>query len=397
MAGRGTDIKLGEGVKELGGLCILGTERHESRRIDNQLRGRAGRQGDPGESRFFVSAEDDLMRLFGGDRLKVMMERLNVPDDVPLQNAMVTRSIEGAQKRVEGHHFDIRKHVLQYDDVMNKHREIIYKRRQKILEKLAQQGADEGSALHKDVLAAIRKEGEAIVDLHATDIDDEKWNRQEIVESLSALHPAFRSILPMDTMKNFNDRDKLRAFIGDVAVKFYEEKCNEQTLETVAQAERAVTLRSIDTHWMDHIDDMSHLREQVAFSGYAQRDPLIEYQDQGYQRFQRLIQNIESTITRTLMQIDFGQFAPREVLRQAEEELKNISTNEDQISGDLEQTGVGSLMQQGGPQGQDAAGIVAQRLKANAPKQIHADKVGRNDPCPCGSGKKFKKCHGVDA
>jgi len=141
---------------------------------------------------------------------------------------------------------------------------------------------------------------------------------------------------------------------------------------------------------------MSHFREQVAFSGYAQRDPLIEYQDQGYQRFQRLIQNIESTITRTLMQIDFGQFAPREMLRQAEEELKNISTNEDQISGDLEQTGVGSILQQGGQGPQDAAGIVAQRLKANAPKQIQADKVGRNDPCPCGSGKKFKKCHGTN-
>ncbi len=408
MAGRGTDIKLGEGVKDLGGLCILGTERHEARRIDNQLRGRAGRQGDPGESRFFVSAEDDLMRLFGGDRLKTMMERLNVPDDVPLQNTMVTRSIEGAQKRVEGHHFDIRKHVLQYDDVMNKHREIIYKRRQKILEKLAGEGERGngkgemgGSALHEDVLKAIRKEGEAIVDLHATDIDDEKWNRQEIVESLSALHPAFRSILPMDVMKNFNDRDKLRAFIGDVAVKFYEEKCNEQTVETVAQAERAVTLRSIDTHWMDHIDDMSHLREQVAFSGYAQRDPLIEYQDQGYQRFQRLIQNIESTITRTLMQIDFGQFAPREVLRQAEEELKNISTNEAQISGDLEQTGVGSLMRQGGQGSQDATSMVAERLKAQTrvpSLESHvSSKVGRNDPCPCGSGKKFKKCHGQDA
>jgi len=403
MAGRGTDIKLGEGVKELGGLCILGTERHESRRIDNQLRGRSGRQGDPGESMFFVSTEDDLMRLFGGDRLKVMMERLNVPDDTPLQNGMVTRSIEGAQKRVEGHHFDMRKHVLQYDDVMNKHRDIIYKRRQKILQKLASEAAEdgqtEGGGLHQDVLLAIRKDAEAIVELHAADIDSDKWNVQEIVENLSALHPAFRSILTLESLKNFDDRSKLKGFIGDVTVKFYEEKCNEQTAQIVAQAERVVTLRSIDTHWMDHIDDMSHLREQVAFSGYAQRDPLVEYQDQGFQRFQRLIANIESTITRTLMQIDFGQFAPREMLRQAEEELKNLSTNEAQIEGELDQTGVGSLMQaqQPGQQGSAAAGIVAQRLKANAPKQIQADKVGRNDPCPCGSGKKYKKCHGTDA
>ena len=400
MAGRGTDIKLGEGVQALGALAILGTERHEARRIDNQLRGRSGRQGDPGESQFFVSMEDDLMRLFGGDRLKSMMERLKVPDDVPLQNAMVSRSIEGAQKRVEGHNFDIRRHVLQYDDVMNKHREIIYKRRQKILEKLEESENGSKSSLHDDVLASLDREGRTMVESHATGEDSELWNAKEIHEILSALHSDLGKDFTEEKVRAFREREQLTIAVIAALKKFYGEKCEAMDPGAVAQAEKVITLRSIDTFWMDHIDDMSHLREQVAFAGYAQRDPLIEYQDQGFRRFQQLLQNIESTIVRTLLQIDFAQFAPRQILEQAEEELRQLQTNEAEIESELTQTGVGpSLAQAVGEALRNGSGAAPMRVQAQQQKQqapINAVRVGRNDPCPCGSGKKFKKCHGRD-
>ncbi len=422
MAGRGTDIKLGEGVAELGGLCILGTERHESRRIDNQLRGRSGRQGDPGESQFFVSMDDDLMRLFGGDRLKSMMERLKVPDDVPLQNPMVSRSIESAQKRVEGHHFDMRKHVLQYDDVMNKHREIIYKRRQKILDKLDEEtgtkdkgqgtkddgGMINGTAverqqsLHEDVLQAMKRESQNIVLLHASGLDSDQWNVREIAESLAALHPDFRTSLSEETLRAIVDPDLLVRRVEETVIGFYEEKSVQAGEETVALAERIVTLRSIDTHWMSHIDEMAHLREQVAFSGYAQRDPLIEYQDQAFRKFRGLLQNIDATVVRTLLQIDFAQFLPRRLLEEAESELRNIATNEDQIEGELRETGVGAA-QAGGSlirNAPAAPGLAVANRSAKPQSPISVRKVGRNDPCPCGAMKqdgtpvKYKHCHG---
>lgn len=425
MAGRGTDIKLGAGVAELGGLCILGTERHESRRIDNQLRGRSGRQGDPGESQFFVSMEDDLMRLFGGDRLKNMMERLNVPEDVPLQNRMVSRSIESAQKRVEGHHFDVRKHVLQYDNVMNKHREIIYKRRQKILDKIAEESSNqlpvdseqetvvsdqgtvireqkkETTALHNEVLIAMKNEVQTIVKTHASAKDDDEWNRTEIAETLSALHPQFRTDFSEETLQKINDPDILAQKMEEGVVALYQTKCEAVGLDAAAKAERVVSLRAIDTHWMDHIDEMSHLREQVAFSGYAQRDPLIEYQDQAFRKFQQLLSTIDSSIVRMLLQIDFTQFVPRELLEEADQELQNLRTNDAEISGELTQTGVSARdMAQGG-------GALAQAMQRqtqpvsqstiNHQPSTPQQKVGRNDPCPCGSGKKYKKCHGQQA
>jgi preprotein translocase subunit SecA len=407
MAGRGTDIKLGDGVQDLGGLAILGTERHESRRIDNQLRGRSGRQGDPGESQFFVSMEDDLMRLFGGDRLKAMMERLNVPEDVPLQNGMVSRSIESAQKRVEGHHFDTRKHVLQYDDVMNKHRDIIYKRRQKILVKIAE--AEEKSedvtlslskgenSLHQDVLAAIEHEANAIAFSISLGVDPDEWDVSKIVEALTALHPDLAKIFTEAALKKTGSQEDMGTWIGDTLTKLYEEKCAKSN-NLFVPAERVVVLRAIDTHWMDHIDDMAHLREQVAFSGYAQRDPVIEYQDQAFRRFQTLLANIDSEIVRTLLQIDFAQFAPRVILQQAEDELKGIATNEAQIESELDRTGVG---QRDLLQNDNSGSALQQAIRIKAPAQNNQPassepKVGRNDPCPCGSGKKYKKCHGND-
>lgn len=409
MAGRGTDIKLGEGVAELGGLCILGTERHESRRIDNQLRGRAGRQGDPGESQFFVSMEDDIMRLFGGDRIKSLMDRLKVEEDMPLQTRMTSRSIEGAQKRVEGRNFDIRRHVVQYDDVMNKHRTIIYARRSAILEKLAEEDSGPGpgpgsdqedtqySALHTDVIQSLEKEIEIMISVHASSRDPEEWNMTEIAETLAALHPQLGDLAE----GSFATSQKLQDHISAEVTKFYEEKCTEYEPHVVSQAERVVTLRSIDTHWMDHIDDMSHLREQVAFAGYAQRDPLIEYKDQGFQRFRELLVAIETTIVRTLLQADFTQFAPAVFLARAEEELQDLQTNEDQIEGVLtgESSGKNPAIVSGndggsgpGP-GPDSGN--ATFSGASSQKPLQSQKVGRNDPCPCGSGRKYKKCHGA--
>ncbi|MDD5469575.1 MAG: preprotein translocase subunit SecA [Candidatus Peribacteraceae bacterium] len=398
MAGRGTDIKLGAGVSALGGLAILGTERHEARRIDNQLRGRSGRQGDPGESQFFVSMEDEIMRLFGGDRLKGMMERLRVPDDQPLENSMVSRSIESAQKRVEGRNFDIRRHVVQYDDVMNTHREIIYKRRQNILARLAATGDDAtetGQPLHEDVLTALRKEVASLVALHASSHDPEQWNTQEIVETVCALHPAFGRDVTVEKLSSFQETAELQAFLVDLVLSFYEEKCIQEEQQVVAQAERAVTLRAIDTHWMNHIDDMAHLREQVAFSGYAQRDPLIEYKDQGFRRFQQLLAIIESTIVRALLQVDFRQFAPQILLKQTDEELEGLRTNEDEIAAEFSDTGVERESQRMQDNGQNPVVIRAGGSSRTAKQQpAHAQKVGRNDLCPCGSGKKYKKCHG---
>lgn len=398
MAGRGTDIKLESGVAELGGLAILGTERHESRRIDNQLRGRSGRQGDPGESQFFVSMEDDLMRLFGGDRLKSMMERMGVPDDQPLENMLVSRSIESAQKRVEGRNFDIRRHVVQYDDVMNKHRAIIYERRQNMLERLAtppdaEANRPEAHPLHADILASMAKEVSALAAVHAADVDSDKWELASIVDALHALHPMLAKTLSADAMRTSADTEELRRLLSDTVTGFYEKKCAEYDPSLVAQAERIVVLRSVDTHWMQHIDDMAHLREQVAFSGYAQRDPLIEYKDQAFRRFQGLLAAIDSTIVHTLIQIDFAQFAPRVFLQQAEETLKNIRTNEEDIEAELADTGVSR--EAAGASGNPAvmAAGAAGAPRAQQPVRT-VEKVGRNDACPCGSGLKFKKCHG---
>lgn len=402
MAGRGTDIKLGEGVVDLGGLCILGTERHEARRIDNQLRGRSGRQGDPGESQFFVSMEDDLMRLFGGERLKGMMERLKVPDDVPLENRMVSKSIESAQKRVEGHNFDIRRHVVRYDDIMNQHRGIIYTRRQKILVKLAEgeeADTEEVSPLHQDALDAMQREVETVAQLHGNDVDTDNWNMEEIKETISALHPEFADAVTPEKLQKCGTIDGLKQYLTEIVQSFYEEKCAQEDPSTVSMAERVITLQSIDTHWMDHIDDMAHLREQVSFAGFAQRDPLIEYKDQGFRRFQQLLASIDSTIVHTLIQQDFTQFSPRILMQQAED-LADLQTNEDQIAAELTQTGAARKdpLKPDNPvviraDGEEVTPQMAQMAQQVAqPRQVK--KVGRNDPCPCGSGKKYKKCHG---
>ena len=382
MAGRGTDIKLGEGVVEVGGLAIVASERHEARRIDNQLRGRAGRQGDPGETQFFVSMEDELMRLFGGDRMKSMMQKLNVPDDVPLENTVVSKAIENAQKKVEGHNFDVRKHVVQYDDVMNKHRGIIYIRRQRLLEKIAGSNGDDGEDLHAEILSYIENEISSTVLTHASVKDSEEWDLEAIHKFLAALHPQIGGEATTEKMGTYKTTEDLQASLIKLAHVFYAAKCKEFEPELVEQAERVVTLRAIDTHWMNHIDTMAHLREQVAFSGYAQRDPLIEYKDQGFSHFEKLLASVESSIVHSLLQIDFQQFAPQAFMERAQAEQQGLETNIDDLEGELTETGAGSAFTGGGVQKIQAGPGGAQK------------KVGRNDPCPCGSGRKFKKCHG---
>ncbi|MEQ1849499.1 MAG: preprotein translocase subunit SecA [Candidatus Peribacteraceae bacterium] len=380
MAGRGTDIKLGEGVKELGGLVILGTERHEARRIDNQLRGRSGRQGDPGESRFFVSMEDELMRLFGGDRLKSMMQRLKVPEDVPLENVMVSRSIEGAQKKVEGRNFDIRRHVVQYDDVMNKHREIMYTRRQKLLVKIAEQEGED-SSLRQDSEALMKRDIAVLVQTHCADIDPEMWDMTELRAGLSTLHPDLARAASDTDLKTMTSTEEIESHLTTLVLSLYQRKLSEVPPEAAARAEQILTLQSIDSHWMDHIDEMAHLREQVAFSGFAQRDPLIEYQDQGFRLFQKLLANIATTTVRALLQVNFRQFIARQIVA---EEPENLQTNAAEIEGALEQLGAGDEVR------------AMQKKKAQQAGGVRSfSQAGRNDPCPCGSGKKYKKCHGA--
>jgi len=379
MAGRGTDIKLGTGVRELGGLAILGTERHEARRIDNQLRGRSGRQGDPGASRFFVSMEDDLMRMFGADRIKNMMERLGLPEDMPIENRLISSSIESAQKRVEGHNFDIRKHLLEYDDVMNKHREIIYARRLKILE---------NENLKQDILDLIRKESEAIVGSRTTTPVREEWDLKGIAEAVNAL-------LPTDTMKlDVQDFEKLAEpseivdYLNNVFNTEYRMK--EEALRDPAilrQVEKSVLLRVVDTLWMEHIDEMSNLRDAVSLRGYAQRDPLIEYKQDAFVMFRKLLEVIQHNVINTLFKVQINVEAPARALPKSEIDPNKLRTNEDNIEGNITQSALRTA--NSSPEAR-----VAQRMAAKA-QEPAVPKAGRNDPCPCGSGKKYKKCHGA--
>ncbi|MDP2643061.1 MAG: preprotein translocase subunit SecA, partial [Candidatus Peregrinibacteria bacterium] len=291
MAGRGTDIKLAKGVQDLGGLFVLGTERHEARRIDNQLRGRSGRQGDPGASQFLTSMDDDLMRLFGGDKIKGMMELLKVPEDMPIENAIISRSIEGAQKKVEGHNFDIRKHLVEYDDIMNIHRNIIYKQRKNYLFK------DE---IKEDIIQMITESAENIVINNIAHRDAKDWNKKEIFEALTAIHKD-DSALTQEQIDTIIYEDELIEKAKSYLLEAYEKR--EKSLpdpKILRGIEKAVILRSTDTLWMDHIDTMQNLRESVAFSGYAQKDPLTEYKALSFELFNELMAMINANTLNTL-------------------------------------------------------------------------------------------------
>ncbi len=347
MAGRGTDIKLGPGVIELGGLYIIGSERHESRRIDNQLRGRSGRQGDPGESQFYVSMTDDLMRIFGGNRMQGMMEKLGLPDDMPIQNGFISRSIESAQKKVEGRNFDIRKHLVQYDDVMNTHRDIVYKRRRRILE-------DEN--LKNEMIVLIEQESERIVLNHQGDV-------KEMFEVTSAIHKDSSTPLSRETLEALSQEEQMTAVKKYLEAEYEEKEKSLPNADMLRKAERFIMLKVIDTHWMRHIDELKEIRNAVSLSGYGQRNPLIEYQNHAFANFEEMNDKIDRAIVSSMFHVKINvQMAqpPKQEIRPAEMSYSSSSTD------------------------------------ANATKQTPdtSKKVGRNDPCPCGSGKKYKKCHG---
>ncbi len=332
IAGRGVDILLGGNpvdaeeqarVKELGGLAVIGTERHESRRIDNQLRGRAGRQGDPGSSQFFIALDDDLMRLFGGERVQRMMETLGIPDDQPIEAGLVSKSIESAQKKIEGFNFDTRKHVLEYDDVMNKQRFTIYKKRKDIL--------STKEPLTEEILGMVEKE---IIDLVNFQLSQENVDFNELYNTFSGIVPIQES-----DKKETLDSIELTNHLVEIANKAYKAKQEKLGPEIMLNLERFVYLRSIDQLWQEHLDTMEHLRDSVRLRGYGQRDPLLEFKNEGFQIFERLQAEINKAVVYTIYKVD-----------------------------------------------------VVQQPVVNSNQEVINREIGRNDPCPCGSGKKFKKC-----
>ena len=345
MAGRGTDIKLGEGVKELGGLCVIGTERHESRRIDNQLRGRAGRQGDPGFSQFFVSFEDDLLVRFGSDRYKEMMASIGFTGDQAIRNKMFAKTVETAQKRVEGNNFDIRKHLLSYDDVMNTQRNIIYERRNEILD---------NDSIHETVLAGFKEYITNLVMSHL--IDSRSLGETDYSEILEASNENLLRKYRLN-LSEINDKkpEEVIDIIYEKVVKDYEEKLADIPEEIAHEFEKAISLRVIDSNWMEHISTMSHLREGVGLRGYANVNPLDAYTKEGYTLFDNMLNKINTDISIYLLKSEIRQNTERK------EVVKKVITND----------------------GKDT-------IKTSK----KSDKVGRNDPCPCGSGKKYKQCCG---
>ena len=348
MAGRGTDIKLGEGVRELGGLCVIGTERHESRRIDNQLRGRSGRQGDPGESQFYLSLEDDLMKRFGSERLKGVFERLNMSDEA-IESRMLTRQVEAAQKRVEGNNYDTRKQVLQYDDVMREQREIIYAQRYDVIT------ADRDLA--PEIHAMIRRTIGRIVDAHARSKEDEKLE--------AILNFAKYNLLPEDSISRSDlaglSDQAIKDELYQRALKVYDNQVAKlRDEDAVKEFQKVLILRVVDNKWTDHIDALDQLRNAVGLRGYAQNNPVVEYQAEGFRMFNDMIGSIEFDVTRLMMKAQIHE-------QERPQTEHNISTTA-------------------------TRNIAAQQT--HLPEDVDLSQIGRNDQCPCGSGKKFKNCHG---
>jgi preprotein translocase subunit SecA len=371
MAGRGTDIKLGDGVAEVGGLYIMGTERHESRRIDNQLRGRAGRQGDPGESRFFVSFEDDLMRRFAPEWLPGMMAKLGMEDNVPIEHSWVTKSIEQAQKKVEGHNFDIRKNLVDYDDVMNKHREVIYDERQKVLE-----GAD----IKAIVLEMVDRELRELVEINLHDQKGEDWEPEVLLRELSAILPPSPD-LSVEALAALSE-DELADYVVDVALGLYEQREAHNGLEGMRTLERIVMLTTIDRLWVEHLTAMDDMREGIGLHAYGQVDPLVAYKREAFDMFEQLMGNIRNNVARNIYHVEF---APSTVAVPIAPNPAALQENRDAIESNA---GALAATETGAPRLPAAAAAATGGVAV-------MQKVGRNDPCPCGSGRKFKKCHGA--
>ena len=351
MAGRGTDIVLGDGVAELGGLHIIGTERHESRRIDNQLRGRCARQGDAGSTRFYLSLEDDLMRLFGSDNISGIMDKLGMEEDEPIEHKIVTRSIESAQKKVEARNFEIRKQVLEYDDVMNQQREVIYDQRRQILEK-----AD----LKETVLDMASHIVDRSMDMYAPkEAYSEDWDVKSLISYAEEFY-APAGFLKEEKLQEMS-RDELETFLHKVAVDYYNAREENNTAPIMRELENLVMLKVVDSHWMEHLDAMDALREGIGLRAYGQRDPLVEYKFEAYEMFEAMKEAIVDDVVRYMYRVN--------VVTQpvVEDHLSEASTNNPNVDGSTE-----------------------------TPKEpVRNDStVGRNDPCPCGSGKKYKNCCG---
>ncbi len=397
MAGRGTDIKLGKGVADLGGLYVIGTERHESRRIDNQLRGRSGRQGDDGATQFYVSTEDDLMRLFGGERVQRMMDILKVPDDMPIENGMISKSIESAQKKVEGRNFDIRKHLVEYDDVINHHRTIVYKKRREVLE---------SENIKNDIILLLEKEIEKVVLMH-TQGEAKDWDYKEIVETVRTFNRNRSKEFNIDDITGITNVEdmikRLRRYLFDEYEELEKSIPNPELLRKI---ERSVYLHIIDLFWMEHISNLNAIRENVALSGYSQRDPLNEYKGEAFTAFEKMMNDVESATVNTLFKIDIRSQVPVQVIQS--DQPRNIQTNEGQINEPLSghEGGRSNIIKTMAGAGANKKGIqminTEESNPAFAAQPMAAQTVdpkfqgvGRNDPCPCGSGKKFKKCHGA--
>ncbi|SNI04394.1 preprotein translocase subunit SecA [Streptococcus pneumoniae] len=348
MAGRGTDIKLGEGVRELGGLCVIGTERHESRRIDNQLRGRSGRQGDPGESQFYLSLEDDLMKRFGSERLKGIFERLNMSEEA-IESRMLTRQVEAAQKRVEGNNYDTRKQVLQYDDVMREQREIIYTQRYDVIT------ADRDLA--PEIQSMIKRTIERVVDGHARAKQDEKL---EAILNFAKYNLLPEDSITMEDLSGLSDK-AIKEELFQRALKVYDSQVSKlRDEEAVKEFQKVLSLRVVDNKWTDHIDALDQLRNAVGLRGYAQNNPVVEYQAEGFRMFNDMIGSIEFDVTRLMMKAQIHE----QERPQAERHISTTATRN----------------------------IAAHQ--ASMPEDLDLSQIGRNELCPCGSGKKFKNCHG---
>ena len=348
MAGRGTDIKLGEGVRELGGLCVIGTERHESRRIDNQLRGRSGRQGDPGESQFYLSLEDDLMKRFGSERLKGIFERLNMSEEA-IESRMLTRQVEAAQKRVEGNNYDTRKQVLQYDDVMREQREIIYAQRYDVIT------ADRDLA--PEIQSMIKRTIGRVVDGHARAKQDEKL---EAILNFAKYNLLPEDSITMEDLSGLSDK-AIKEELFQRALQVYDSQVSKlRDEEAVKEFQKVLILRVVDNKWTDHIDALDQLRNAVGLRGYAQNNPVVEYQAEGFRMFNDMIGSIEFDVTRLMMKAQIHE----QERPQAEHHISTTATRN----------------------------IAAHQ--ANIPEDLDLSQIGRNELCPCGSGKKFKNCHG---
>jgi preprotein translocase subunit SecA len=347
MAGRGTDIMLGEDVQALGGLMILGTERHESRRIDNQLRGRSGRQGDPGASRFYVSLEDDLMRLFGSEKILGIVETLGMDDEMNIEHSLLSRSIENAQKKVEGRNFDIRKHVLQYDNVMNKQREVIYSQRRKVL--MGDSIKDNVIEMIKDIVS------DAVAAYTVGSEYPEEWDLKGLSEFLHTIYLPKNSI-NQEKLLSFT-REELAEELNNIALSIYDKQEREFGEESIRELERVILLKVVDTKWIDHLDAMDQLREGIGLRAYGQQDPVQAYQMEGYDMFQQLINSIKEDTVKYILNAKVGNMPEREQVAEV------ITTNQE-----------GSIKM----------------------PVVKEEKIGRNDPCPCGSGKKYKKCCGAE-